>query len=113
MTILVGKHINLHMFFEMESEEEAKLSAASICDHLTKFGETSASQVKQYWKMPEYFEVRVEVHNERLGQGDIARIASEIGGPWMESGSSLIWNFGEGARFIDGKVRWANMEYIE
>lgn len=113
MTNSNNNHINLHVFVEVESEGEAKACADLLCSLLNSFGKASASQIKPYWKIPEYFDVRLELRCNNLVQEDVEQIASHIGDGWLAAGSSFIWNSGGEAKFADERVRWANLELVE
>jgi hypothetical protein len=70
--------------------------------------------VRQYWKIPEYQEIQLEV----LAFGDSDRAVSsvtlQLGTGWNYLHSEeAVWNPGADAEFFDSAVRWANVEALE
>lgn len=105
--------INIHVFAEVSSECEADIIGSRFSDRLSSFGDTQVTGVKQYWKVPEYFEFSVELSAARLSENDCQKVADVLGHGWSETGSSLIWNPTSDAVLVDPSVKWAHLEYIE
>ena len=105
--------VNLHVFAEVSSASEAKAIGSKVSDALKCFGEVLVTDVKQYWKIPEYFEFSIELSDSSLSESDCQRVADILSQGWNDVGGSLIWNQEADAVLCDPKVRWANLEYIE
>jgi hypothetical protein len=105
--------VNLHVFAEVSSASEANAIGSRISDTLKCFGDVLVTNVKQYWKIPEYFEFSVELSGASLSESDCPRIADILGQGWNDIGGNLIWNQESDAFLCDPKVRWANLEFIE
>ncbi len=113
MTEQIQNHLSLHLFVETSLKEDVEAVGNLVADKLSDYGSTTVTGIKKYWKIPEYFEVLVEVQSDYLGSADVPTLANIVGKNWIGAGSSMVWNFGEGSSFVDEKVRWANIEYIE
>ena len=56
--------VNVHVFAEVSSIEEASAVGAKLTCALNTFGKTQICNIKEYWKIPEYFEFSIGVITE-------------------------------------------------
>ena len=106
--------ILLRMFQETPDEQVAKLLSHRVSDLVRVAGySVIKTGVKPYWKIPEYFEVVVEMTTTRE-RGGIEQALEKLGSGWLhQQPGEAIWNKGENANFMDESVRWAHIELIE
>lgn len=113
MIIVEGNQILLRVFAEVSSDVEASEVGRILSNSVATFGHVTVFNVEKYWKIPNYFEVSLEIRGPNLNNCVCKKIAKVLGNGWVEAGNSLIWNSTVKARFMDSKVKWANLEFIE
>jgi hypothetical protein len=105
--------ILLRAFQDTRDEQVARALALRASDVLRAAGySVSASAVRPYWKIPEYFEIRIEISQSE--QTGIDHAIDKLGSGWLRPRpTEAIWNAGPKASFIDELVRWVHLELIE
>ncbi len=109
----MSSFVNIHIFAEVSSKEEASVVGSKLSYALKAFGESQVCNIKEYWKVPEYFEFSIELEDSSLSKVDCQKIAETLGTGWLEAGGSLIWNPTDNVMLLDPAVKWANLEFIE
>jgi hypothetical protein len=106
--------ILLRVFQETPDEQVAKLLSHRVSDVVRAAGYSVVkTSVKPYWKIPEYFEVVIEMTTVP-DVGGIEHALEKLGSGWLhQRPGEAIWNKGENAHFMDESVRWAHLELIE
>lgn len=104
---------NIHVFCEASSEEMAARVASKFSDLVSPLGKTSIRGIRQYWKIPEYFEFCVEISCDNLIEHNASKVLDRLGGQWDEVGGGLISSPTTKTPLVDSTVRWAHVEYIE
>ncbi len=104
---------NIHVFCEVPSEEMAVRVASKFSDLVSALGQTSIRGIRQYWKIPEYFEFCIEVSCDNFVEHKSSSVLDLVGGQWDEVGGSLISNPTTETPLVDNTVRWAHIEYVE
>lgn len=109
----INRIINTHLFSDVFSEAEVASLSQRVSDMLSQFGDVKSFGVKRYWKIPEYFELTVQITNSNNSFDKICDVAAALGSGWIRSGSSLLWSDEVDSAFFEPSIRWANIELIE
>ena len=108
--------IFVRIFLETPEAEVAENTAMLVTNKLQFIADLSQKQVKQYWKISEYFEISLEFVPKTGLEEAFQKIINQRGNGW-EFNSSVkekwaIWNLSEMREFSIPKVRWASVEII-
>ena len=102
---------------ELPDEPAAQRFLSAIVARLSPVGQILVSRAVRYWKVPQHFEVFVEL--EPPGSVSIAfqRILNELGSGWdvrrfEDGGDWAVWNAPPGKTFAFPEARWSNVECI-
>jgi hypothetical protein len=110
------------LFIRLFAEVADAGIAAAVGEHakakLTRLGSVGQVKVSRYWKMPDYFEVYIDVRLRRDISASFGDTLRSFGTGWQAHGSGderwAVWNAGPRATFFAPEVRWANMEcYVQ
>jgi hypothetical protein len=104
----------VRLFVEVPVEQAAEVAEQLRQRLETVVARARISVVRQYWKIPEYQELQLEVE----GFGDPSQVVSSViarlGTGWtQQSGTEAIWNPMHGAEFAEPSARWAHVEVLE
>lgn len=107
--------IVVRLFAELPDDGAAEVFRATARDILTPFGDILETEAKRYWKVPEWFEVSIELKPVAEPHSAFTDILSFLGQGWQQFNttadeSSAVWNPGLNASFFSPIVRWANVE---
>lgn len=105
--------INLHVFTETETIEQARLVGEVLCKELEPHGEVKLCRLKKYWKIPEYFEFSIEITSPSISENIANDICDRLGGKWKKVGNIFIFQRSKDNRLLAYNIRWASLEYIE
>lgn len=105
--------IKIKVFCEVPDSLEAVKIRDQIAARLDVTSRMEFGDVKKYWKIPEYFEISIKVFPKELNEDTLDETANLLGSGWSKSNFSYVWNAGEKATFVEGHVKWANVELIE
>jgi len=111
------------LFVEAASEAEARQVLADvIAPTLAPKADLGVPSVERYWKIPEWFEVtldlaplgRVPAGVARGWRATFARIVALAGAGWTPGGDAdapdAVWNATPGVLFLAPEVRWAHLQ---
>lgn len=111
--------IFLRVFAEVGDQAAANTISRRIEDVFTRYGAiVRCDTPKQYWKIPEYFEVFVVLRPFKPVPDAFDSILTALGSGWevhrfAGGGNWAIWNAGiDDATFAITEVRWANLECL-
>ena len=112
----MNPNIFIRVFIETPEIKVGEQAAISITDRLQPFADLSQSQIKQYWKIPEYIEISLEFI-PKIELNEIFQVTvAQLGEGWDFSSSSkekwAVWNPAETKTFSIPEVRWASVEII-
>lgn len=105
--------INLRIFVEVSTENEARNVAKRLSESLSVFGCHEICRLKPYWKIPKYFEFCIEISGSDISKDQMQEISFALGKNWTGVEESLVWDASNVQILIDPRVRWANLEYLE
>jgi hypothetical protein len=111
--------ILLRLFVEAASQEEAEAEMRRILPGLEGFGAVEPRKVEQYWKIPENWEIAVDLHPsgppldvyERLialaaAEWEIGEVMEEDEDRWA------VWNAAPGFKFLSPRAVWASVDLM-
>ena len=78
--------INLRLFVEVSTEDEAWTVGERLSKALDAFGSHKICRLKPYWKIPEYFELCVEISGPDLSEDQTREISILLGKDWVIAG---------------------------
>lgn len=112
--MIQASYINIRFLSSVASEVEAIELGKRLIDAFQDFGNVKTFDVKKYWKIPGYYECSVELHAEDLSEAALPRLTERLGHGWKRAGSAcFIWTRSEKSHFVDERVNWAEVEFIE
>ena len=107
-------YINLRVFALANSNSEAEGIGNKIAHTLRTIGKTSVYGIKHYWKIPEYYELSIDLNLPMYTDASVQAVIELLGSGWNEAGAScFIWDWSDDRHFVDERVRWASVEFIE
>ncbi|MGA2498339.1 MAG: hypothetical protein ABSH20_11395 [Tepidisphaeraceae bacterium] len=110
--------IFLQAFAAVSDQTAANAIRRSVEERLSRHGAITRCDIpKQYWKIPEYFEVFIELRPCKPVPETFDNILIELGCGWEihrfpGGGNWAVWNAGPEAAFFITEVRWANLECL-
>lgn len=105
--------ILVRVFVEVTGRLEAEKAAAQLVEHLASHGTAILSPVRQYAKIPAYYEITIRVDPRDPGEGILEQVAQGLGTGWDTGGSTWkVWNHGPDNVFAVGTARWAQVEVL-
>jgi hypothetical protein len=111
----VSSRIFVKLFAEMPNETGALRFENAVRVRIATFGRIKESGTKQYWKIPEWFEVCFSLQFDSGSELAFESILASLGVGWERHNisneeQSGVWNPREGSTFFSPYVRWANVE---
>ena len=109
-----GPFVNIRLFSSVSSAEEAvELGKMLVCA-LNEFGEVTITDIKKYWKIPEYYECAMELRAPSISSAILPNVMEKLGDGWHSvSALCSVWNRSEENHFVDKRVNWAEVEFFE
>jgi hypothetical protein len=106
--------IVVRLIAELPNDRSATAFAATIASKVTAFGDVLRVEAKRYWKIPEWFEVSLDLAPKVEVRIAFDGIVSILGEGWQRNDISniekwAVWNPGHGALF-DSRARWGLVE---
>jgi hypothetical protein len=95
------------------SEQEAMPELEAIKKFLSNsYKVYFTSEIEQYWKMREYFQVWVEFETNSMSEAQFLNMLASLGSDWYtyssdESERWAVWNKKDGDFISNSKVGWA------
>ncbi len=111
--------ILLRLFVEVASQEEAEAEMRRILPQLESFGTAEPRKVEQYWKIPEDWEVTIDLHPTGSPRDVFERLIALTAAEW-EIGESTeeeqdrwaVWNAAPGFEFLSPRAVWASVDLL-
>ncbi len=114
--INMNSAIYVRVFLDTVEVEIAENTAILINNKLQPIADVSQKQVKQYWKIPEYFEISLEFRPTVDLNEAFQKIVNQLGNGWEFSDPVgekwAVWNSLETTQFFIPRVRWASVEIV-
>ena len=104
----------LRIFQQTSEKVSVRSLAKCVGDSIASAGyRLFKTEIRPYWKNPEYFEIVLELETDKYNNGFDSAL-SMLGTGWLRPRPyEAIWNFVEGATFIDKYVRWVHFQHLE
>jgi len=105
--------IVIRAFLDLDSAQEAEVRAGVITRLLTPYGVAEIVYSRKYKKIPEYYEVLIELRSQTHPKTAFTTVMDCLGEGWsIQSDTEAIWNHGNGQAIFD-ELRWIGIEFIE
>jgi hypothetical protein len=109
-------HIILRFFVEVEGSTEAERIANNVKKRIQTFGSINKYDIKQYWKIPQYYEVLFDLAPTGDIEASFTDILSSLASGWEMQGAQdsrwAVWKPTSSATPFFDAIRWASLEII-
>jgi hypothetical protein len=106
--------ISLRLFAETEDLSVANNIASEVESKAGKLGKVQTRPVKRYWKIPDYYEVDIDLRPNGEAIAAIECMLAELATGWERHGSGsdlwAIWNPSEEGRCFSPLLRWISLD---
>lgn len=107
-------HFFIRVFVSVTSKNEAEEVGAKLINMMSTFGKAAVLEIRPYWKISEYYECSFELYSQDLTKAALLAATEKLGTGWESVGSAcFVWNRADGKYFIDDRVNWAEVEFID
>lgn len=113
--------ILLKMFVEVASDAEAEAERRIVASRLEGDAAVTTFRVRQYWKIPENWEISLDLHPtgpalalyERLiGMAEAGWTLGEVPKDEEDPERWAVWNQAPGVEFLTPRVVWAEVQLL-
>lgn len=109
--------IALRLFAETDDLEVADDLASVVVARAGRFGEVRTRPVERYWKIPEYFEVDIELHLDGEVSAAYEGVLADLATGWERHGSPdepwAIWNPSSECQCFSALVTWMSLDVFK
>jgi hypothetical protein len=106
--------ITLRLFAETDDPSVANDIAGVVESKAGKLGGVQTRPVERYWKIPEYYEVGIDLRPNGEAIAAVECMLAELATGWDRHGSGsdlwAIWNPSEEGRCFSSLVRWMSLD---
>jgi hypothetical protein len=111
----MSSRITLRLFAELPDQAAALSFGNTVQGRIADYGHIRKSELKRYWKVPEWFEISFFLQPSTAPDSAFDGILCSLGQGWERHDISgeeqwAIWNPKDGSSFFSSYVRWANVE---
>jgi hypothetical protein len=111
----MNSRITVRLMAELPDEATVLRFENMVQARIAAFGSIRQSEMKHYWKVPEWFEINLYLHPSTAPGLAYDGILASLGAGWERHDISnveqwAVWNPKEGSTFFSLHVRWANVE---
>lgn len=114
---ILSYRIFLRLFVEARDCAEAQPIADSVIAKAQAFGDVRQHEIERYWKIPEYYEVSLEIYPREQAADAFTHIMASLASGWECHGQGneiwAVWSSSPENKFVSTNVRWANLELTQ
>ncbi len=111
--------ILLRLFVEVADQSEAEAEMREILARLEPFGTAEPRKVEQYWKIPENWEIAIDLHPSSSPLEAYERLIALTAAEWEigeateeEQDRWAVWNAAPGFEFLSPRAVWASVDLL-
>jgi len=111
--------ILLRLFVEVADQAEAEAEMRGVLAELEPFGAAEPRKVEQYWKIPENWEITVDLHPSGVPLDVYERLIALTAAEWEvgkvmdeEEDRWAVWNVAPGFEFLSPRAVWASVDLL-
>lgn len=86
--------------------EEAEKIAIRCKEFFEEYGECDVYEIEKYWKLPEFYEIFLNINIHTMDKKTILDISKKIGDQITFYEDDFVWNKPENSTFLDPIVEW-------
>lgn len=110
--VLPAPDIFITLFVEVSAAHIAHTIAQNIILKLKHFGTVEIKNIKEYYKIENYYEIVLYFYQEDHNIKIIHELCSTVGKKWKNYGLSFICNNKTGNYIEDSRIKWVNIETV-
>jgi hypothetical protein len=108
--------ILLRLFVKVGCQQEAEVVTDAAMKKIHTFASHRRREIEPYWKMPEYYEVTLNLEPQIELEAAFFKTMSSLASGWECGGDSddkwAIWNPSPNGSFFSPDVGWASLEIV-
>lgn len=88
------------------SREEAEKIAIKCKEFFEKYGKCDIYEIEKYWKLPEFYEIFLNMNVHIMNKETLLEISKNIGDQITFYEDDFVWNKPNNNTFLDPVIEW-------